>query len=148
MTTTSLAERFSAIVTFLLLLLYLFTTILLLNDIYHWFTLTVTEGTINIHTTVGGLVSALVVTQLAITPPGQNPSGRLVAETSSERTRQFFNYVVFFYLGAWVVIGVVSLIVGVMLHPEINATLGNSGSTWLGTAIAAAYSYLGIQTHG
>ncbi|MCE7989150.1 MAG: hypothetical protein DYG89_48975 [Caldilinea sp. CFX5] len=148
MANSSLAERFGAIVTFLLLLLYLFTTVLLLNDVYQWFTLPLTEGTINIHTTVGGLVSALVVTQLAITPPGQSPTRRLVADSASERVRQFYTYIVFFYLGAWVFIGVVSLIVGVMLYPESNVTLGNSGTTWLGTAVAAGYSYLQIRPNG
>ena len=146
MTHSSIADRFSAMLTLLLLALYTFTTLLLLNSIFHWVPLPdVNDGTISIHTTIGGLFSALVVTQLAITLPGENPASRLITPDTPQRARGFFNSIVFVYLSVWVAVGFVSLIVGVALYAGANQTLSDSGTVWLGTAVAATYAYLGIR---
>jgi hypothetical protein len=48
------------------------------------------------------------------------------------------------YLGIWIIVGLGALVIGVMVYPEANSTLNNIGTTWLGTAVAAGYSYFGI----
>jgi hypothetical protein len=43
------------------------------------------------------------------------------------------------------VTGLTALIVGVMIFPDSNATLGEIGTTWLGLAVASGYAYFGIS---
>ncbi len=141
-----IVARFGAIIALLLLILYTFTTMLLLNEFLHWFpSISVNDGTISVHTTIGGLISALVISQLAITEPGTNPANRLMTADMSQHTRTIVTTIAFVYLGVWVVVGVISLLFGVMLFEEANQTLSDSGTVWLGTAIAAGYAFFGIQ---
>jgi len=111
-------------------------------------TRTVTNGMVFVVTTVGGLVSALVVAQLAVTQPGENPMNMYLSIDASERMKKSANIIGVVYLMVWVVTGLAALIFGVMLYPEANTTLSDVGTTWLGLAVAASYSYFGIQPQG
>jgi hypothetical protein len=106
---------------------------------------TITTGMTLILTTIGGMVSALVVATLAITEPGDSPSGRWINMEASAGKKKAVNYLVWIYLAVWVVTGLTALIVGVMLYPDANQTLSDVGTTWLGVAVAAAYAYFGLK---
>jgi len=100
------------------------------------------DGLIYVLTTVGGLVSALVVSKMAITAPGSDPS---VFRYFEEDQPPVINFIVWCYLVIWTIIGLASLITGVLIFPGICKTLSAFGTTWLGLAVAAGYSYFNID---
>ena len=102
------------------------------------------DGTVYVFTTVGGLVSALVVAVLANTPPGHNPAEKL-GNLGVPNVEESGKTLVGIYLGVWMLTGVTAVIVGVMLIPNASKTLSDMGTAWLGLAITAVYAYLGIQ---
>jgi hypothetical protein len=93
-------------------------------------------------TTVGGLVSALVVSRLTITTPGTDPA---VFNHFGNNQPALVNFVVWCYLIIWIITGLASLITGVIIYPEICKTLSDFGTTWLGLAVAAGYAYFNIE---
>ena len=94
-------------------------------------------------TTVGGLVSALVIARLSISPPGQMPNFEPVKQLSKGlQTASFI--LVSLYLTVWAITGLAALIVGVMLYPNIIPTVSDLGTVWLGLAVAAGYAYFGL----
>lgn len=101
------------------------------------------EGFRYVMTTVGGLVSALVIAVLSITQPGSAPQTRLL-EGASPMTRKCSNAVVALYLLVWAAVGFTALIVGVMLYPNVITSVSDLGTVWLGLAVAAAYAYFGL----
>ena len=102
------------------------------------------DGLVYVVTTVGGLVSALVIAQLSVTEPGQAPNIGTFAPTS--RGGIFAtNTVIILYLACWIATGLAALVVGVMLYPKVNSTLADIGTTWLGLAVSSAYAYFGIK---
>jgi len=111
----------------------------------------VTGGMEYIVTTVAGLVSAVVVAQLAVTPPGQSPTTGLVPKPKAGEPdkhpwlRRLGSAVVWFYLGIWLATGLSSLVVGVMLYTDAYSTLSDLGTTWLGLAVSGTLAYLGIE---
>lgn len=102
------------------------------------------QGYIYVLTTVGGLVSALVVAKLSVTSPGNMP---LVPGAAPESTwgKRANATVVSIYLLAWAFVGLSCLIVGVMLNPEISSTVADIGTAWLGLAVSSAYVYFGVD---
>ncbi len=143
---------FSATLALVLLVLYCSSALYLIYHIYPGGKGCVTPagyegGYIYVLTTVGGLVSALVIAQLSVTKPGAAPTiGGAAPETNLGIYAT--NTVVGFYLFAWVFTGIAALVVGVMLCPEGNKTITDLGTTWLGLAVTAAYAYFGIQPSG
>jgi hypothetical protein len=99
-------------------------------------------GLIYILTTVGGLVSALVVSRMTITTPGADP-----AVFTHFRDGQPFvvNIIVWCYLIIWTFTGLATLVFGVIIFPDICKTLSDSGTTWLGLAVASGYAYFNID---
>ena len=96
-------------------------------------------------TTIGGLVSALVIAKLAITKPGESPAVTQLSDDSSERAKSFATLLTVFYLFGWLGTGLIALTVGVMVYPDSNSTLGDIGTTWLGLAVASGYAYFGLK---
>jgi ABC-type multidrug transport system fused ATPase/permease subunit len=95
-------------------------------------------------TTVGGLVSALVIAHLTVAEPGRTPKiGSFVPVSRAAVATT--NIVVLLYLLAWIATGLAALVVGVMIYPKASTTLADLGTTWLGLAVAAAYAYFGIK---
>lgn len=102
------------------------------------------DGLVYVVTTVGGLVSALVIAQLSVTEPGKAPTIGTFTPTSWGGVITT-NTVIALYLAGWVAIGLSALVVGVMIYPKVNSTLSDMGTTWLGLAVSAAYAYFGIN---
>ncbi len=102
------------------------------------------DGLIYITTTVGGLVSALILATLGASDPnGQVKVGNFRAETTTGQFR--LNVVVVIYLIAWMITGLAALVVGVMLYPKASDVVSSIGTTWFGLALSAAYAYFGIS---
>ncbi|MEO9648766.1 MAG: hypothetical protein ABJE99_11280 [Roseobacter sp.] len=104
----------------------------------------VQEGLIYVVTTVGGLVSALVIAVLSVTRPGGAPEMAGFSPTG-RWTRRLTNGVVSLYLILWLIAGLSALVYGVMWYPGILPTLGDIGTTWLGLAVSATYAYFGLN---
>ncbi|QJW89703.1 hypothetical protein HNV11_10085 [Spirosoma taeanense] len=103
------------------------------------------EGINTVLTLVGGLVSALVVAELAITKPGDTPTARLLNTGSTPTANKTVGIIAVVYIAVWLVCGVASLIVGYLQYPDVVPVLTASAKGWLGLAVAAAYSYLGVK---
>ena len=106
------------------------------------------EGVVTVLSLVGGLVSALVVAELAVTEPGQRPAARLLAADATKTTKTALTVITAIYVLVWVICGVLSLIVGYLQHPDVVPALTSAAKSWLGLAVAAAYSYFGIKPAG
>ena len=101
------------------------------------------EGITYVVTTIGGLVSALVVSKLTITEPGDNPG--IIRAAESHKEIPWATKLVLAYLGVWLITGVCALVFGVMAYPDVNKTLSDIGTTWLGLAVASGFAYFGVQ---
>lgn len=91
---------------------------------------------------VGGLVSALVVAVLAITPPGEAVSFAFREPGTSIAAR---DVVAWAYLLVWLACGA-ALLVFWMRTPAPAKSLASAATSWLGLAVAAAYAYRGLNT--
>lgn len=96
---------------------------------------------------IGGLVSALVIAELAITKPGDTPMARTLGTQVSARAETYVRWTTIAYLGIWVVTGLSAFVVA-FRHPSVLQQLTDIGQAWFGLAIAATYSYFGIQPQG
>jgi hypothetical protein len=99
-------------------------------------------GIVYVLTTVGALVSALVISRMTVTTPGTDPA---MFRQMGDNPAGSLKFIVWSYLILWTVIGLAALIIGVLVYPDISKTLGEFGTTWLGTAVAAGYAYFGID---
>jgi len=94
--------------------------------------------------TIGGLVSALVVAELAVTGRGEVPVARVLGNGATDdapRTRKTLSIL---YLAVWVVCGALCWIYG-LVNTGASEVVANVGSAWFGTALAAIYAYFQIQ---
>ena len=140
---------FGGLIAFVLLGLYVYCTvyaILAVNCLSgagcRAYTPDLTTGVVNILTVIGGLVSATVITELALTLPGKAPGARLI---TAKATAGWVSAITIFYMMVWMICGVYSLVVGNLLHPDVVPVLTTAGKEWLGLAVAAAYSYFGVK---
>jgi hypothetical protein len=104
-----------------------------------------TSGFSSTMTTVGGLVAALVVAELALTKPGQTPIARVLQSNPSVGSTTSLKIITFSYLTVWLALGLSAYIVGSMWYPDTQTALADVGQSWLGVAVAAAYAYFEIQ---
>ena len=102
------------------------------------------EGMAQALSIIGGLVSALVIAQLAITKPGQAPGTRVLAPGASPLAVHTVTIVSVFYVLVWIGAGFTAFAVG-LYHPKELPALTTLGQAWLGLAVSAAYAYLGIK---
>ncbi len=91
-----------------------------------------------------GLVSALVVAELAVTKTGEAPAAHMLAADASGRAKLLLRWVAAIYLLVWLVAGLAAFIIG-MQHPAALPALTSVGQSWFGIAVAAAYAYLGLK---
>lgn len=103
------------------------------------------SGATFVLSTVGGLVSALVVSELAVTEPGTDPTEKYFSGDVSPNVKRAVGVVAVLYLVVWTATGLLALVIGVMMFNGVNPTVSNAGTTWLGLAVAAGYSYFGIR---
>lgn len=92
---------------------------------------------------LGGLVSALIISELAITKPGETPAGRFLSATST-RGRNVLRWTTWLYVAVWLVTGAWAFWTG-MNHPSVLPALTAVGQSWLGLAVASAYAYFGLS---
>lgn len=102
------------------------------------------EGMVQALSIIGGLVSALVISELAATKPGEPPVARVLAANASTRAINTLRYVTVAYLLVWIGLGLWAFMVG-LYHPKELPALTNLGQSWLGLAVAAGYAYFGIK---
>jgi hypothetical protein len=96
---------------------------------------------------IAGLVSALVVSELALTQPGEVPSGRSFA--AGETDGAVLRTVTTVYIVVWLFCGLASLLYG-WFKPDAIDAIKTLGKAWLGIAVAAGYAYFGVKppSHG
>jgi hypothetical protein len=95
-------------------------------------------------TVISGLVSALVIAELAITKPGDAPAARAVSANLSARTTSIVKAVAIIYVVVWLGAGLAAFLKG-MYHPKVLQPFTSVGQSWFGLAVAAAYAYFGIK---
>src|SRR5438034_4856103 len=91
-----------------------------------------TTGFATAMTTIGGLVTALVIAELAITAPGELPAARVLGTTPSPRAQTILKVVTGVYLLVWVAVGLAAYVIGAMRHPGQLQPLTDLGQAWLG----------------
>jgi hypothetical protein len=105
-----------------------------------------TSGFTHAMNLIGGLVSALVIAELAITEPGKTPVARAVSVAAPGWQDSWtLTIVTSLYLLVWVVTGLAAYIVGTMWWPETLQPLTDLGQGWLGLAVTAGYAYFGLS---
>lgn len=104
----------------------------------------ITGGITLVLTLVGGLISALVIAELAVTKPGEAPAARMI-QAAAPTTAKVVKVVATIYIIAWLAVGVFAFVVGVMQHDGVVQQLTDLGKSWIGLVVAAAYSYFGVQ---
>ena len=92
---------------------------------------------------IGGLVSALVIAELAITKPGEAPARRQLATNASTLAVRTVSIVATFYVIIWIGAGLTAFLVG-LYHPKEVPALTTLGQAWLGLTVSAAYAYFGL----
>ena len=100
-------------------------------------------GIETITTLIGGLISALVISILAVSET--DPIEKLIGTKSKKEIKAYMIYV---YALVWLSVGVLALVKGTVLNdvPEsFLSTVSDLGTAWLATAVASAYAYLGIN---
>jgi hypothetical protein len=93
---------------------------------------------------VGGLVSALVIAELAITKPGEAPVARVLPHYASPRSKTIVKAVTVAYVMVWLFVGLAAFMKG-MYHPKTLPAFTGVGQSWLGLAVASAYAYFGLE---
>lgn len=96
---------------------------------------------------IGGLVSALVIAELAVTAPGRAPVTRVLADDASNWAVRTTAFVAAFYVLVWMGAGLAAFMVG-LYHPRTLPALTTHGQAWLGLAVSAAYAYFGLTPNG
>jgi len=93
---------------------------------------------------LGGLVSALVIAELAIIRPGEIPAARVLEPHPTDKARRRLRVVAIAYLVVWFLAGAAAFVFG-LGHPKVLPPLTGVGQSWFGIAVAAAYAYLGVR---
>jgi hypothetical protein len=102
------------------------------------------EGMAQALAVIGGLVSALVIAELAVAEPGQAPARHTLARDASQLAVRTLSIVTTFYVLVWIGAGLTAFFAG-LYHPTALPPLTTLGQAWLGLAVSAAYAYLGLR---
>jgi hypothetical protein len=94
--------------------------------------------------TVGALVSAVVVSELSVTPPTQAPGTRIAQAIPSARA--FVMALASAYIAVWLLSGLALVIEGWVLYPTVPQLI-SAAKAWIGVLIGATYAYFGISTN-
>ena len=97
-------------------------------------------------TTVGALVSSLVISVLAVTDTGQAPLKQALEDNElSARQLLTAQIATYFYLAIWLICGLGAFIVGEMIYPKALQPLTDHGRAWIGLAVSVGYAYFGLK---
>jgi hypothetical protein len=102
------------------------------------------EGMAQALSIIGGLVSALVIAELALAKPGEAPGRRTLSKSASSWAIRAVSLVSVTYVIVWVATGLTAFLVG-LYHPKEVPPLTSLGQAWLGLAVSAAYAYFGLN---
>jgi hypothetical protein len=94
-----------------------------------------------------GLVSALVIAELAVTKTGEAPATHLLSANATSRAKALLRWVTAIYLLVWLVAGLAAFVIGLQ-RPGALPALTHVGQSWFGLAVAAAYAWLGLKPAG
>jgi hypothetical protein len=93
---------------------------------------------------IGGIVSGVVIGNLAVNDPGATPINQ-VQTIANAYGKRLMQAIIWIYLGAWLLIGASSFYVGVIKCPNVFDTLTEIGKSWLGILVGALYAWFGIK---
>jgi len=96
--------------------------------------------------TIGGLVSGVIITELAITGRNETPGMRFLDSQPTRAAITALTVVVVAYISVWLISGLAAFIVA-LKNPNAHKPLQDVANAWLGLALAAAYAYFGITPH-
>jgi hypothetical protein len=102
------------------------------------------EGMAQALSLIGGLVSALVIAELAVTKPGELPAVGAIRTAAAPNPPALLKAISLVYVLVWIAAGFLAFIQGVY-HPTVLPALTTLGQAWLGLAVASAYAYFGLQ---
>ena len=92
---------------------------------------------------LGGLVSALIISELAVTKPGEVPGSRVLTANSG-KAKNVLRWTTWFYIAAWLITGAWAFWTG-LNYPDALPALTSVGQAWLGLSVASAYAYFGLS---
>lgn len=137
---------FGGLLAFVLLGLFVYAVVLTLivaHDCQES-TCSLSDGLAFLLETLGALVSAVVVSELAVTKPTEVPGTRLATAYHEDREKKIVKAFASFYIVVWLISGVALVILGWVQNSKVPQ-LATVAKEWLGVAIAAAYAYFGIS---
>ena len=102
------------------------------------------EGLLLILNLVGGLVSALVIAVLAVTTPGEPIGNVFLEDDPAPPGQKVITIISVLYVAVWLICGIV-LVITYIRNPNTVPAVTTAAKSWLGLAVAAAYSYLGVK---
>lgn len=137
----SLARVFGGLIAVVLLLIFAGSVMAMIMAAAATPPVVANEGLNYIATTVGGVVSALVISVLGVS---KSAPDRAMASAALPRGGRAAQWVVGLYLGTWVLTGMAALVFGVIIYPETAPALTTIGTTWLGLAVTTTYVYFGL----
>ncbi|MGN7917595.1 MULTISPECIES: hypothetical protein [Lysobacter] len=105
------------------------------------------DGMAQAFSVIGGLVSALVIAELAIAKPGEAPGTRVLDSGASVGAVRTVTIVSVAFVLVWIGAGLTAFMVG-LYHPKGLPVLTTHGQAWLGLAVSAAYAYFGLSPGG
>ena len=147
---------FSAVVASLLLCIYVYLVVQGLSAV-HCLQVDVTDAECAERFTdrmasslalIGGLISALVIAELSVTPVGEVPGERIfTSDAHSTRQRRLIRAMTGLYVAVWLCTGVSAYLFGYLVVEEraIVQPISDLGQAWFGVAVGAAYAYFGIR---
>ena len=110
---------------------------------------TLREGISLVMTLVGGLISALVISVLAVTPPNEGPPSTLLRNFNANHDDvpgRWLTGLTYLYLSVWVLTGVAAVLFGVVFdYPRPVPELTAMAKAWLGLAITSVYAFFGLK---
>jgi hypothetical protein len=141
-------EILNGIIAIVLLIIYSFTLGHMIFKVISWDmadgNLIFNNNIIWVANVVGGLVAGVIIANLALSKPGETPVTQ-VREISIQYGQKLLKTVIWSYIAVWLLIGIAAFLVGVILFPDVNATLNEIGKYWLGILLGSAYAWFGIK---
>jgi hypothetical protein len=141
-------EILLGIIACMLLLIYSFTLGELIISVYNWDTeageFVPNLNAVWVISLIGGIVSAVVIANLAMSDPGETPNSQ-VREMAAAYGKKLLNSIVWIYIIVWLLIGAGTFYVGVLRCPDVSETLNEMGKSWLGILAGALYAWFGIK---
>ena len=92
-----------------------------------------------------GLVSALVIAELATTKPGEEPTLRVAAKLEGRISKNLMMWTSRLYILAWLLFGGIAFLVS-LHYPNASPTLSSIGQSWFGLAVVSGYAYFGLNS--